>query len=94
MLKRWFQTTVLSRLWLCFIVMVLGFLAFGMGTLNIFYLLRANANLLLEHGGEALMDGGAQQLIELLVSGGIGMAAYIVFKACEYRLVHWLGDDH
>ncbi len=92
MLKRWFHRVVLGRRWLTFLVMVLSFFAFGIGTLNLFYLLRANGNLLLEHGWQAVMDGGAAQLAELLISGLVGMAAYLVFKACEYRLVHWLID--
>jgi hypothetical protein len=32
--------------------------------------------------------GAAQQLIELLVTGYVSMMAYVVFKVCEYRLVH------
>ncbi|WP_395699815.1 hypothetical protein [Aquabacterium sp.] len=92
MLKAWFHRVVLSRRWLTFLVMVASFFAFGIGTLNLFYLLRANGNLLLENGWQAVMDGGAQQLVELLVNGVVGMAAYIVFKACEYRLVHGLID--
>lgn len=83
---------MLSRLWLSFIVLGLSFFAFGAGTLNLFYLLRANTDLVLEHGWVALMDGGAQQLVELLVTGYLSMAAYVVFKACEHRLAHWLGD--
>jgi hypothetical protein len=34
-----------------------------------------------------------QQLAELLLNGYLAMAAYVVFKACEYRLSHWLADD-
>jgi len=91
-LKRWFHRVVLSRRWLCFVVMTLSFFAFGIGTLNLFFLLRANGNLLFDNGWQALMDGGAQQLVELLLNGFVGMAAYVVFKACEYRLVHGLVD--
>jgi len=83
---------VLGRVWLSFVVLGLSFFAFGAGTLNLFFLLRANSSLVLEHGWIALMDGGAQQLVELLVTGYLSMAAYVVFKACEYRLAHWLTD--
>jgi hypothetical protein len=48
--RRWFHRTVLSRLWLTFIVMGLGFLTFGVGTLKLFYPFQANAVLLLTHG--------------------------------------------
>ena len=91
-LPRWFQRLVLSRVWLSFVVLGLSFFAFGVGPLNLFLLLRANTNLLVDHGWAALMDGGAQQLFELMFNGYVSMAAYVVFKACEYRLAHWLGD--
>jgi len=88
--RGWFRRQVLSRRWACFAVMVLSFLAFGAGTLNLFFILRANLGLLAEHGWQAVMDGGLLQLADILVSGCASMAAYIVFKACEHRLVQWL----
>jgi hypothetical protein len=91
-LTGWFQRVVLGRVWLCFIVLGLSFFAFGVGSLNLFFLLRANTSLVLDNGWMALADGGAEQLVELLVSGYLSMAAYVVFKACEYRLAHWLSD--
>ena len=36
------------------------------------------------------MDGALQQLVELLTTGYVSMAAYVVFKACEHALVHGL----
>lgn len=93
LLPRWFQRVVLRRVWLSFVVMGLAFFAFGAGTLNLFFLLRANTGLVYEHGLAALLDGGAQQLAELLLTGYLSMAAYVVFKACEHRLAHWLADD-
>ena len=92
-LKRWFQAVVLGRLWLTFAVMGLAFFGFGIGTLNLFYLLQANGALLFDHGWAAVMEGGLVQLAELLVTGYAAMAAYTVFKACEYRLAHWLADE-
>ena len=92
-LNRWFQVVVLRRVWLTFIVMGLAFFSFGVGSLNLFYLLQANGTLLLEYGWVAVMEGGLHQLAELLVTGYASMAAYIVFKACEYRLAHWLADE-
>ena len=89
-MRAWFRRQVLSRRWACFVVMVLSFLAFGAGSLNLFFVLRANLGLLAEHGWQAVMDGGLQQFAEILLSGGASMAAYIVFKACEHRLVQWL----
>jgi hypothetical protein len=46
--------------------------------------------LLAEHGWQAVMDGALQQLVELLTTGYVSMAAYVVFKACEHALVHGL----
>ncbi len=93
-LPAWFQRVVLSRVWLSFVVLGMSFFSFGVGSLNLFYLLRANTSLVLDNGWMALADGGAQQLLELLVTGYLSMAAYVVFKACEYRLAHWLTDPH
>ena len=87
MLKRWFHRTVLSRRWLTFVVMGLAFFAFGAGTFNIFMLFSANAAVISRYGWQALMDGAAVQFVELLVTGYLSMAAYVVFKACEYRLI-------
>jgi len=92
MLKRWFHRTVLSRRWLTFLVMGLAFFVFGVGTYNIFMLLSANLDLIASYGWRALMDGAARQFAELVVTGYLSMAAYIVFKACEYRLAHDLAS--
>ena len=92
-LKTWFQRVVLQRHWLCFVVMGLSFFAFGLGTLNLVYVLQANANLLLEHGWQAVMDGGFVQLIEILITGYASLFAYIIFKACEYHLAHRLAES-
>jgi hypothetical protein len=92
-LKRWFHRTVFSRGWLTFIVMGLAFFVFGVGTYNIFMLLSANIDLIARYGWRALMDGAARQFVELIVTGYLSMAAYVVFKACEYRLSHDLADS-
>jgi hypothetical protein len=91
--NRWFHRVVLQRRWLTFIVMGLAFLGFGVGTLNLIYMAQANLRLLVDFGWQAVRDGGGQQLFEVLLTGYLSMAAYLVFKACEYRLVHWLGDE-
>ena len=93
MFRRWFHRAVLSRLWAAYLCLGLSFFVFGAGTLNIVYLLRANADLLWTYGWQAVMDGGLRQLVELLATGYAAMAAYVLFKACEYRLVHWLKEE-
>jgi hypothetical protein len=92
MLKHWFHRTVLSRRWLTFLVMGFAFFVFGVGTYNIFMLLSANLDLIAHYGWAALMDGAARQFVELVVTGYLSMAAYVVFKTCEYRLAHDLAS--
>ncbi len=91
-MKLWFQRVVLGRRWVTFLLLGLTFLGFGVGTLNLFLLLRANAELLAENGWQAVMDGGLRQLVELVLSGYASMACYLVFKACEYSLVRQLAE--
>jgi hypothetical protein len=92
MFKRWFHRAVLSRRWLTFLVMGLAFFVFGAGTFNIFMLFKANAGLIASYGWQALMDGAARQFAELVITGYLSMAAYIVFKACEYKLARDLAE--
>jgi hypothetical protein len=91
-MRRRFRRIVLGRRWLAFLVMGLAFLGFGLGTLNLFMLLKANAELLAEHGWQAVRDGGLRQLVELVVTGYASMACYLVFKACECSLVRHFAD--
>ncbi len=89
-----FQRLVLRRVWTSFIVMGLSFLGFGIGTVSLASLLKSNLDLVFSYGWQALMDGAAVQLFELLLNGYLAMFFYVVFKACEYRLVHGLGKPH
>jgi uncharacterized membrane protein HdeD (DUF308 family) len=84
--------SLFERRWLTFVVMGLAFLGFGAGTFNLFFVLKASTELVFEHGWMALGDGAAQQLLELLVTAYLSMAAYVLFKACEHRLVRWLAE--
>jgi hypothetical protein len=90
MLRAYFHRHILGRRWACFVVMGAAFFVFAAGTLNLASLLNANTHLVLDYGWQALMDGAARQLAELLVSAYLGMAGWLVFKACETRLVQWL----
>jgi hypothetical protein len=74
-LGAWFRRVVLSRRWLTFIVLGLAFFVFGSGSLNLFFLLKANADLLALHGWQAVMDGALQQTVELVVTGYVSIAA-------------------
>lgn len=92
-MKAWFRRVVLARRGVTFVVMGLAFLLFGLGTFNLFMLLKANADLLTDYGWQAVMDGGATQLLYLIVTGYASLAAYVVFKTCEHALVHHYADD-
>lgn len=73
-----------------FVVMGLAFIGFGLVSLNLLYLIRANVALVLEHGATALLDGALQQLLELFALGFSGLAMYLLFKVCEKILVEKL----
>lgn len=88
-----FHRIVLRRRWLAFVVMGLGFFGFGLGTLNLFMVLKANAELFAGYGWQAVMDGGLQQLGELLLTGYVSLACYLVFKTCEFALVRQLAES-
>ena len=92
MLKRWFHRAVLSRRWLTFLVMGLSFFVFGAGTLNLGMLFMANADFIGRSGWDALKEGAARQFIELVLTGYVSMGAYLVFKACEYKLARELAE--
>ena len=94
MLSTLFRRIVLSRVWLCFCTMCVGFAAFGLGTLNLLSTLRINLDLIAEHGLMALMDGAAKQLLELVATLAFSMLGYLVFKACEHALVAKLTHYH
>jgi len=89
-----FQRLVLSRLWLTFLLLGLSFFAFGAGTVNLGLLFLANARLLRDFGWQAVMDGALAQLAQLVITGYLSIAAYVVFKTCEHRLSNWLGNEH
>ena len=72
--------------------MGIAFFVFGVGTYNIFMLLSANIDLIAHYGWMAVMDGAARQFLELILTGYFSMAAYVIFKTCEYRLAHALAD--
>ena len=86
----WLERVLWRRAWLTFVVLLASFLVFGAGTYNLFLLLKVNVELIAEHGMQALADGAAQQFVELMFTAVLSMAAYVLFKACEHRLVQRL----
>ena len=88
-----FRRIVLSRIWATFLVLGMAFFIFSVSSLNLVRLLSGNLALLAEYGWMAVRDGALRQLAELVVTGYLSVAAYVVLKTCEHRLSHWLGDD-
>ena len=73
--------------WLALLLMGASFVLFGLISLNLVQVLSANLRFLAENGLEAARDGGLIQLFELLVSGYLAVAFFVVFKLCEKVLV-------
>ena len=76
-----------------FLLMGVSFVGFGGVTLNLIYLFRANLALFWENGVEVLADGAAEQLIELVLLGFLGLVLYLIFKACEKLLLESITRD-
>ncbi len=79
-----------KRPWLTFFLMGVSFLLFGVMTVNIFVLLKANLDLYVNYGTMVLADGALLQLAELIGFGYLSMLFYVLFKACEHVLVRHL----
>jgi hypothetical protein len=75
---------------LTFVAMGALFLLFGVTSVNLFVLLKANIDLFLEYGTMVIADGALQQLVELLGSAYLSMVFYVLFKVCERVLVERL----
>jgi len=73
-----------------FVLMGLLFLGFGVTSLNIAVLLKANLDLFFEVGWQAAGDGGLRQFFELLLLGYLALVFYVGFKCCERILVESL----
>jgi hypothetical protein len=75
---------------LTFFWMLISGLVLGLSSYNLFFLLKANLELVIDHGWMQLMEGAAEELLMLSAYGVIGLVSYIVFKACEKVLVERL----
>ena len=87
--QRWLEF-LYRRAWLTFVLMGLSFLLFGFYSVNLFFLLKANIELILEYGMMAIGDGAGQQLAELLFATYLSMLFFLMFKVCERILVQRL----
>lgn len=87
--SRFFQWLV--RRWLAtYALMGVGFVSFGVVSLNLVQLFAANANFIFENGFMGLLDGGLIQLVQLVFTAYLAVACYLLFKTCEHALVERL----
>jgi hypothetical protein len=75
---------------LTFVLLGVFFLLFGLTSINLFFLLKANLNLFLEYGLMVIDDGALEQLAELLGSAYLSMLFWLLFRICERILVERL----
>ena len=84
-------THVLSRSpILSLAVMTACFLLFGYFSLNLFFLFKANIELVAEHGAMALAEGAAEQLFLIFASGFASSFFYTGIKLCENSILRWM----
>lgn len=67
--------------------LTLCFSLFGIASLNLFLMLRANLRFISEHGLDALVAGGALQLAVLVATAYAAMVFYTLAKWFEHRLM-------
>ena len=89
LLRKFFTEVLRERPLLAFLLMGLSFVLFGLTSLNLIYLLKANISLFLEYGWMVVRDGALRQLFELLAYGYLSLLFYVVFKCCEHQLVNY-----
>ena len=73
--------------WLAFLLLGVSFVLFGVASLNLLHVFEAAWDFLLEYGADAVSEGVLWQLGELVVSGYVAAAFYVLFKVCEKVLV-------
>jgi len=90
LLRKFFTEVLRKRPFLAFALMGLSFVLFGLTSLNLIYLFKANISLFFDYGWMVVRDGALRQLFELLAYGYLSLMFYVVFKCCEHQLVHYL----
>jgi len=85
--RRTLYALLYEHAWLAFLLMGLSFVLFGVATLNLLYIFRAAWEFLVTHGWDAVREGVLMQIAELVVSGYLAAAFYVLFKVCEKALV-------
>jgi hypothetical protein len=89
--ERWLHF-LYRRLWLTFLLMGVFFLLFGVTSVNLFVLLKANIELFIEYGTMVIADGALEQLIDLILSAYLSITFFVLFKVCERVIVERLTE--
>ena len=89
-MRQFMMKILFKHEWITFIWMGVFFVAFGVSSLNLFMMFKANFDLYLEHGTMVIDDGALRQLLELIAYGYLSLLFYLLFKACERVLVERL----
>ena len=87
-LFEWLQ----HHLLLTFFLLCLSFVTFGWLSFDLIRIFSANAEYLVDNGWQGLMDGGFEQLVDLVLTTLAAMVFYIVFKLCEAVLMQRLSN--
>ncbi|MFZ6688938.1 hypothetical protein ACO0K0_14410 [Undibacterium sp. SXout11W] len=77
-----------------FVLMTSSFLGFGILSLDLAKVILANAEYISANGWAGLIDGGLQQLFELIRNAIAAMMFYLLFKLCEHVLVEKLANQN
>ncbi len=89
-----FQLWLQKHLVICFALMTISFMGFGVLSFDLIRVVAANADYLSSYGLIALKDGGLQQLFELWLKASVAMLFWILFKLSELNLVQAFSQPH
>ena len=76
-----------------FLLLCLSFVTFGWLSFDLIRIFSANAEYLLDNGWQGLMDGGFEQLLDLVLTTLLAMLFYMLFKLCEGVLIQRLSNQ-
>lgn len=70
-----------------YVLMGVFFMAFGVTSVDLFFLLKANINLFIQYGAMVIDDGALRQLLELLGLLLLSIAFFVLCATCERILI-------
>ena len=72
---------------LTYVLMGAFFMLFGVTSVDLYYLLKANITLFIEYGAMVIDDGALRQLVELLALALLSIGFFVLCALCERILV-------